>query len=163
MIETKKTAAGMLHDLVAGMHLDYYRMGGAERQIDMMLCALVRGRIGFVELEADSHDEWYAKAALVLRGLDAEAYCVASEAWLAVAKPLTDPVSKLRPSQRTDRVEVVATVAVDRAGDVASSVKMIERHAEGDMVGAVRALADCEGFDGADGRMFRIFELAGLT
>lgn len=155
--------AQTLHDLVASMHLSYYQMGGPERQIDLMLSVAVRGRVGFVELEAGNSDEWYAKAATVLRGLDAEAYCVASEAWLAVARPIGDPVSRLPPSQRTDRMEVVATVAVDRSGSTASSVKMIERHHEGERAGAVRALADCEGFDGAEGRMFSIFEMAGLA
>ncbi len=153
-----KMDATALHDLVAGMHLDYYRAGGPDRQIEMMLCAVVRGRVGFVELEAATQDGWYAKAALVLRELDAEAYCVASEAWLATAKPVGDPVRRLRPSERTDRMEVVATVAVDRAGGVASSVKMIERGE-----GGVTGLTDCDGFDHAEGRMFSIFELAGLA
>lgn len=151
-----------LHDLIADMHQSYYDMGGPKAQIDMMLCAVVRGRVGFVELDADSHDEWYAKAALVLRGLDAELYCVASEAWLAVAKQVGDPVNKLTPSQRTDRVEVVATVAVDRKGKSVSSVKLIDRHAAGERAGTVRSLKDCDGFDEVGGRMFSIFEMAGL-
>ena len=159
----KTMDAQALHDLVAGMHMSYYETGGPDRQIDMMLCAAVRGRVGFVELEADSHDEWYAKAALVLRGLDAELYCVASEAWLATAKPVGDPVNRLTQSQRSDRMEVVATVAADRHGNVASSVKMIERHAYGERTGAVCSLNDCEGFDAAEGRMFSIFEMAGLA
>ncbi|MFN3631140.1 MAG: hypothetical protein ACK4XK_13965 [Casimicrobiaceae bacterium] len=159
----QKMDAHALHDLVASMHLSYYQMGGPERQIDLMLCVVVQGRVGFVELEAGNRDEWYAKAATVLRGLDADLYCVASEAWLAVAKPISDPVSRLTPSQRSDRMEVVATVAVDRSGNTASSVKVIDRHCEGELAGTVRALTDCQGFDGAEGRMFSIFEMAGLT
>ena len=155
--------AKALHDLVAAMHLDYYRMGDPDRRIDMMLCAAKRGRVGFVELEGENHDDWYAKAAMVLRGLDAETYCVASEAWLATTRTVGDPVNALRPSQRSDRIEVVATVAVDRSGGVCSSIKAIERYAEGEQAGAVRALRDFDGFDCAEGRMFSLFEMAGLT
>lgn len=158
-----KMDAQALHDLVARMHMNYYDMGGPDRQIDMMLCVVERGRVGFVGLEADSHDEWYAKAALVLRELDAELYCVASEAWLAGAKPMGDPVHRLKPSQRSDRMEVVATVAADRQGNVTSSVKKIERHAYGERTGAVCSLTVCDGFDAAEGRMFSIFEMAGLA
>ncbi len=160
---SRTSSAQTLHDLVASMHLGYYQMGAPDRQIELMLCVTARGRVGFVELAADSRDEWYAKAALILRALDAEAYCVASEAWLAHAKPSDDPVSRLTPSQRTDRVEVVVTVAVDRRGATASSVKLIERCFEGAQAGAVSSLKDYDRLDGAEGRMFSIFDMAGLT
>lgn len=152
-----------LHDLVAGMHQGYYDMGGPETQIDMMLCLVVEGRVGFVPLGAESRDEWYAKAAVVVAGLDPAMYCVASEAWMAVAAKPDDPASALPPSKRNDRREVVATVAVGRDGAKASSVKIIDRHEAGKRVGRVRSLTDRGGLDMADGDMFRIFQMADLV
>lgn len=163
MTKTQNFDVQALHDMVAGTHQTYFDMGGAQQRIDLMLCVVVQGRPAFVILEADDQDQWYAKAALVLLGLDAAMYCVTSEAWMATAALPGDPVNKLPPSKRNDRSEVVATVAVDRQGRSASSVKVIDRYADGERVGAVRSLTDCTGLGMSDGRMFRIFEMAGLA
>jgi hypothetical protein len=142
-----------LHNLIAGMHQSYYDRRGLGTQIEIMLCALVGGQIGFVEITATDRDDWYAKASAVLAGLKADAYCVVSEAWAAVCPPAGDPVGMLRPSQRENRREVIVTVCVDRDGARASSVKLIERAADG----RVAALIDMADIDMVDGEMFRLF------
>lgn len=148
-----------LHDMVAEMHQAYYDMGGADQQIDMMLCAVVDGRVGFLTIDADTREEWYAVAAALLTRFNASMYCVACEAWMARSGPIDDPVNGLMPSQRMDRCEVVATAAADRAGNRASSIKIIHRHDAGERTGAVRSLEDFDGLDMADGRMFELFEM----
>jgi hypothetical protein len=142
-----------LHDLIAPMHQNYYDMGGPERQIDMMLCAIVGGKIAFVEIVANGRIEWYAKAAAALAALRADAYCVVSEAWAASCPAVGDPARKLLPSQREDRCEVVVTVCVDREGNRASSVQVISRGPDG----RVASLAEMSGFDNFDGKMFELF------
>jgi hypothetical protein len=142
-----------LHNLIAGMHQSYYDRRGPETQIEIMLCVVVGGQVGFVEITGTDRDDWYAKASTVLAGLKAEVYCVVSEAWAAVCPPAGDPVGKLRPSERENRREVIVTVCVDRDGARASSVKLIERAADG----RVAALADMPGVDMVDGDMFKLF------
>jgi hypothetical protein len=142
-----------LHNLIAGMHQSYYDRRGLGTQIEIMLCAVMGGQVGFVEISATDRDDWYGKAAAVLAGLNAEAYCVVSEAWAAVCPPAGDPVGKLSPGQREDRREVIVTVCVDRDGARASSVKLIERAADG----RVAALIDMPGVDMVDGDMFELF------
>ena len=141
-----------LHDMVAAMHRSYYDMGGPDRQIDLMLCAVVRGRPAFVEMDAGDRAEWYAKASAVLAAVNAEAYCVVTEAWAASARP-GDPASTLPPSRRESRSEVVVTVCVDRAGARASSVMEIVRAPDG----RVADLIPVAGMDMTDGDMFHLF------
>lgn len=138
-----------LHDLVAGMHQAYYDTGG--QQITMMLALVVDGRVGFVQIDAEDRAAWYARASALVRLVDAEAYCAVSEAWMARARPGIT----LSPSQREDKDEVVATVCVDRAGNRASSLKVIERHP---VTGRVVALADLGGMDMTDGDLFHLFD-----
>jgi hypothetical protein len=140
-----------LHDMVAAMHRRYYDMGGPERQIEIMLCAVVHGRTAFVEMEARDRVEWYTKASAVLAAVGADAYCVATEAWSASASP-NDPASRVPPSKRECRSEVVVTVCVDRAGDRASSILEIVRGPDG----RVAELRHIEGMYMTDGAMFHL-------
>lgn len=144
-----------LHDLIAGMHQAYYDRGGPNTQIEMMLAPVIDGRLGFLQIDAGSREEWYAAAAAAVRQSRASAYCAVSEAWMATAKRAGDPVAALAPSRRSDRQEVVTTVCVGRAGDRASSVKAIRRDPA---TARVVALVDLEGVDMADGDLFRLFE-----
>ena len=149
-----------LHDLVAGLHMPYYAAGEPDRQIDMMLAAVLGGRLRFFSFDASGRADWYAKAALLVAAGPAPKFCIAREAWAAALPRSGDPVRALMPSQREDRMEVVTTVAVDSAGGRASSVKLIERYHDGPRAGAVQLLADAPMLTGvADGDMLRLFEL----
>lgn len=143
-----------LHDLIAGMHQDFYDRNGPDAQIGMMLVIVVDGRATIVDFDGDSRSDWYAKAAAIVHVTEASAYCIVSEAWMANITRADDPVAKLAPSQREDKSEVVTTVCVDCEGGRAASVQVIDRDAHS---GRVANLSKLGGLDLADGDMFRLF------
>jgi hypothetical protein len=147
-----------LHDLVAGLHMPYYEMGGPDRQIAMMLVAVARRRLGFIQIDGQDREDWYIKAATALKAIDATMYCVVSEAWAASYPGAGDPLRSIAPSKREDKWEVVTTVCADRDGNQATSVKRIERHAEGERAGAVSRLVDVPEMELGDGDMLRLLE-----
>lgn len=144
-----------LHDLIAGMHQDFYDRNGPEAQIGMMLVIVVDGRPTIVDLDGDSRSDWYANAAAIVHISAASAYCIVSEAWMANIYRADDPVANLAPSKREDKSEVVTTVCVDCDGGRAASVQVIGRDAQ---TGRVTSLSNMTGLDLVDGDMFRLFE-----
>ena len=147
-----------LHDMVAGFHLEWYRLRGPEAQLGFMLLVLKDGEVGVVPLEPiqrglaltdrrfstlSERDLTYAAARAAVKLLGPDAYCACSEAWMG---------KEAKPSEDPERVEVVATVAVGRLGGQRSSVLRMER----DGTGQVVAL-EPEPMDMAFGDMFTLF------
>lgn len=157
---TSITSVAEFHDLIANLHQSFYDAGEPDQRIELMLSVVARGRVSFLPIETENIDAWYLEAATQLKAIDASMYCIASEAWLAIDKATEHNRRSVPPSKRLGKVEVVATVACDRHGQKASSIKIIERYDAGMRSGAVKRLWDYEGGETTGGRMFDIFDLA---